>query len=31
MMESGKDVSNFEFDRYDTFDWYLIARPAGAT
>ncbi len=23
MMESGKDVKNFEFDRYDTFDWYL--------
>ena len=23
MMESGKDVRQFTFDRYDTFDWYL--------
>ncbi|MDO8679844.1 MAG: CocE/NonD family hydrolase [Acidobacteriota bacterium] len=23
MMESGKDVQQFKFDRYDTFDWYL--------
>jgi putative CocE/NonD family hydrolase len=23
MMESGKDVQQFTFDRYDTFDWYL--------
>jgi hypothetical protein len=23
MMESGKDVRQFVFDRYDTFDWYL--------
>ena len=23
MMESGKDVRQFSFDRYDTFDWYL--------
>jgi uncharacterized protein len=23
MMESGKDVRPFVFDRYDTFDWYL--------
>jgi hypothetical protein len=23
MMESGKDVRPFAFDRYDTFDWYL--------
>jgi uncharacterized protein len=23
MMESGKDVQQFSFDRYDTFDWYL--------
>ena len=23
MMESGKDVQPFSFDRYDTFDWYL--------
>ncbi len=23
MMESGKDVEQFEFDRYDTYDWYL--------
>ena len=30
MMESGKDVQNFEFDRYDTFDWYLSLGPLGA-
>jgi uncharacterized protein len=23
MMESGKDVQQFAFDRYDTYDWYL--------
>jgi putative CocE/NonD family hydrolase len=23
MMESGRDVQQFSFDRYDTFDWYL--------
>jgi len=23
MMEAGKDVQQFQFDRYDTFDWYL--------
>ncbi|HXG88857.1 MAG TPA: CocE/NonD family hydrolase [Vicinamibacterales bacterium] len=23
MMESGQGMSNFAFDRYDTFDWYL--------
>jgi uncharacterized protein len=23
MMESGKDVQQFAFDRHDTFDWYL--------
>ena len=28
MMESGKDVQQFAFDRYDTFDWYLEPRPA---
>jgi uncharacterized protein len=27
MMESGKDVQQFEFDRYDTFDWYLDLGP----
>jgi putative CocE/NonD family hydrolase len=30
MMESGKDVKNFEFDRYDTFDWYLSLGPLSA-
>jgi putative CocE/NonD family hydrolase len=29
MMESGKDVQQFEFDRYDTFDWYLSLGPLG--
>ncbi|MSO51062.1 MAG: X-Pro dipeptidyl-peptidase [Acidobacterium sp.] len=27
MMESGKDVQDFKFDRYDTFDWYLSLGP----
>jgi len=27
MMESGKDVQQFAFDRYDTFGWYLEAGP----
>ncbi len=27
MMESGKDVEQFAFDRYDTFDWYLALGP----
>jgi uncharacterized protein len=27
MMESGKDVQQFSFDRYDTFDWYLSLGP----
>ena len=27
MMESGKDVQPFQFDRYDTFDWYLDLGP----
>src|SRR6476646_8149074 len=27
MMESGKDVHQFSFDRYDTFDWYLSLGP----
>lgn len=27
MMESGKDVQQFAFDRYDTFDWYLDLGP----
>ncbi|MEP7271928.1 MAG: CocE/NonD family hydrolase [Acidobacteriota bacterium] len=27
MMESGKDVQQFAFDRYDTFDWYLALGP----
>ncbi len=30
MMESGKEVKNFEFDRYDTFDWYLSLGPLSA-
>ncbi len=30
MMESDKDVKNFEFDRYDTFDWYLSLGPLSA-
>lgn len=29
MMESGKDVQQFSFDRYDTFDWYLSLGPLG--
>ena len=27
MMESGKDVQQFTFDRYDTYDWYLRLGP----
>lgn len=27
MMESGKAVQQFSFDRYDTFDWYLSLGP----
>jgi putative CocE/NonD family hydrolase len=27
MMESGKGVQQFQFDRYDTFDWYLDLGP----
>lgn len=27
MMESGKEVEQFQFDRYDTFDWYLSLGP----
>jgi uncharacterized protein len=27
MMESGKDVQQFGFDRYDTFGWYLALGP----
>ena len=27
MMESGKDVQQFEFDSYDTFGWYLKLGP----
>jgi putative CocE/NonD family hydrolase len=27
MMESGKNVQPFTFDRYDTFDWYLSLGP----
>jgi uncharacterized protein len=27
MMESGKDVQQFAFDRYDTYDWYLSLGP----
>ena len=30
MMESGKDVKDFQFDRYDTFDWYLSLGPLSA-
>jgi putative CocE/NonD family hydrolase len=30
MMESGRNVKNFEFDRYDTFDWYLSLGPLSA-
>jgi putative CocE/NonD family hydrolase len=26
-METNKEQSNFEFDRYDTFDWYLALGP----
>jgi putative CocE/NonD family hydrolase len=27
MMESGKDVQQFAFDRHDTYDWYLALGP----
>jgi uncharacterized protein len=27
MMESGKEVQQFAFDRYDTYDWYLALGP----
>jgi len=27
MMESGREVQQFSFDRYDTFDWYLDLGP----
>jgi putative CocE/NonD family hydrolase len=27
MMERGRDVQPFQFDRYDTFDWYLDLGP----
>ena len=27
MMETGRDVQQFAFDRYDTFDWYLDLGP----
>ncbi|HEX3703660.1 MAG TPA: CocE/NonD family hydrolase, partial [Vicinamibacterales bacterium] len=27
MMESGKDVQQFAFDKYDTYDWYLSLGP----
>jgi len=27
MMEAGKDVENFNFDKYDTYDWYLSLGP----
>jgi uncharacterized protein len=27
MMESGKNVEQFTFDRYDTYDWYLSLGP----
>ncbi|MGD9902547.1 MAG: CocE/NonD family hydrolase [Vicinamibacterales bacterium] len=30
MMESGRDVQNFAFDRYDTYDWYLSLGPLSA-
>ena len=29
MMEAGKDVTQFAFDRYDTYDWYLALGPLG--
>jgi hypothetical protein len=29
MMESGKEVRQFSFDRHDTFDWYLSLGPLG--
>ena len=27
MMETGKDVQQFAFDRYDTYEWYLALGP----
>ncbi|HEY2378050.1 MAG TPA: CocE/NonD family hydrolase [Gemmatimonadaceae bacterium] len=27
MMEAGKDVENFNFDKYDTYEWYLTLGP----
>jgi len=27
MMEAGKDVENFNFDKYDTYEWYLKLGP----
>ena len=27
MMEAGKDVEHFNFDKYDTYDWYLSLGP----
>jgi len=27
MMEAGKDVENFNFDKYDTYEWYLALGP----
>jgi hypothetical protein len=27
MMEAGKDVEHFDFDKYDTYDWYLALGP----
>jgi len=29
MMEAGKEVKDFDFDRYDTYDWYLSLGPLG--
>ncbi|MGQ0537837.1 MAG: CocE/NonD family hydrolase [Gemmatimonadaceae bacterium] len=29
MMESGKDVQQFDMDAYDTYDWYLRVGPLG--
>jgi putative CocE/NonD family hydrolase len=26
-LESGKDLNHFDFDRYDTYDWYLSLGP----
>ena len=27
MMEAGKDVEHFDFDKYDTYEWYLALGP----